>query len=58
MENYKLTAEAIEHYKDKACEFANNRCAVCEALYGYNGNRWCCFDTVARFVEYANKHNI
>ena len=58
MGNYELTVEAIERYKDKACEFANNCCAVCEALYGHGGYRWCCFDTVARFVEYANKYKL
>ena len=58
MEDYELTVKDIYNYKDKACEFANNNCVACEALYGYNGNRWCCFDTVARFVDYANKHKL
>ena len=59
MENYKLTVEAIEHYKDKACEFAgSNYCDKCEAAFMYYGKQYCCFDTVARFVEYANKHKL
>ena len=58
MENYELTVEHIEHYKSKACDFINGNCDKCEAAYMYYGKQYCCFDTVARFVEYANKHNI
>lgn len=58
MRNYELTAEAIEDYKDKACEFILDNCDRCEAAYMYNGEQYCCFDTVIRFVEYADKHGL
>lgn len=57
MEDYELTIGTIKHYKDKACELIGNDCTKCEAMYVCN-NQWCCFDTVIRFIEYANKYNI
>lgn len=58
MENYKLTVEAVNHYQDKACEIIGNDCDKCEAMYWYGDKQWCCFDTVARFVEYTNKYGL
>ena len=58
MEDYELTIGTIEHYKNKACELIGNDCTKCEANYVCNNNQWCCFDTVIRFIEYANKYNI
>ena len=57
MEEYKLTIETIKHYKDMACSYCHgDNCVYCEAMYGYNGERWCCFDTVIRFIEWVNKY--
>lgn len=58
MENYELTIETIEDYKDNACWIIRDDCDKCDAMYECNGNRFCCFDTVIRFVEYANKHEL
>ena len=43
---------------NKACELISDRCDRCEALHECNNSHWCSFDTVIRFIEYANKHNI
>ena len=51
MENYKLTIETIDYYKDKACAIAGNKCDKCEAAQEYNGKLWCAFNTVNRFIE-------
>lgn len=56
MEDYELTIEIIEHYKDKACEVAGNKCDKCEATQEYNRNLYCAFDTVNRFIEWVNKY--
>lgn len=58
MKDYELTIGTIEHYKNKACELAKNDCSKCEALHECNGKQWCSFDTVNRFIEYANKHRL
>lgn len=58
MEDYELTIGTIEHYKNKACELIKGNCEKCEAMYKYCDKQWCCFDTVNRFIEYANKHGI
>lgn len=58
MEDYELTIATIEHYKNKACELVSDRCDRCEALHECNNSHWCSFDTVIRFIEYANKYNI
>ena len=54
---YKYNIGTIEHYKDKACEVARNRCDKCEAAQEYNGELCCAFDTVNRFIEWCNKYN-
>ncbi len=51
-------AVKILHYKNKACSLANHRCEQCEAMYEYGDGKYCCFDTVIRFIEYTNKYNI
>ena len=55
MENY---IDAIESYKNKACEIINSNCEKCEARQEYNGNYYCCFDTTIRFIKYANSNLI
>ena len=57
MEDYELTIEIIEHYKDKACEVAGNKCDKCEAVQEYSRNLYCAFDTVNRFIEWVNKYH-
>ncbi len=54
----KSTTEVLEYYKSNACKMAGNICGNCEALYEYDDGKYCCFDTVIRFIEYANKYNI
>ena len=57
--NYdKLTTEALKYYKNKACKMAGNVCGKCEALYEHGDGKFCCFDTVIRFIEYANKKGL
>lgn len=58
MEDYELTIGTIEYYKDKACKMVKNDCSRCEALHECNGKRWCSFDTVNRFIKYANEHRL
>ena len=58
MEDYELTMGTIKYYKNKACEVVKNKCDKCEASQEYNGKLWCAFDTVNRFIEYANKHRL
>jgi hypothetical protein len=58
MNDYELTIETIMNYKIKACELVGNDCNKCESLHECNGKQWCSFDTVTRFIEYANTHNI
>lgn len=58
MEDYELTIETIKHYKSKACEMVRDNCDNCEALHECNNRHWCSFDTVIRFIEYANKHGL
>ena len=58
MEDYELTIGSIYNYKIKACELAGNNCDKCEAKYECCGRPWCCFNTVIRFIEYANKYKI
>ena len=58
MQDYELTIGSIEHYKNKACELAGSNCEKCEAMYKQYDKQWCCFDTVIRFIEYVNQHNI
>ena len=50
--------DAIESYKNKACEIINCNCEKCEARQDYNGNYYCCFDTTIRFIKYANNNLI
>ena len=49
---------AIESYKNKACEIINSNCEKCEARQKYNGNYYCCFDTTIRFIEHSNNNLI
>lgn len=58
MEDYIYIIDAIESYKNKACEIINSNCEKCEAQQKYNGNYYCCFDTTIRFIEYSNNHLI
>ena len=58
MENYIYTIDAIESYKNKACEIINSNCEKCEARQEYNGNYYCCFDTTIRFIKYVNSNLI
>ena len=58
MQDYELIMESIMNYKIKACEFAGNNCSKCEALHECNGKQWCSFDTVNRFIKYANEHRL
>lgn len=62
MKDYELihesTMEAVVNYKIKACEITGNNCDKCEALHEYHGEQYCAFDTVVRFIEYANKHRL
>lgn len=57
MEDHELTIETIEYYKNKSCEVIGNKCDKCEAAQEYNGQLWCAFDTVNRFIEWTNKYN-
>ena len=52
MEDYIYTIDTIKSYKNKACELAKDNCERCEAQQEY----YCCFDTVIRFIEYANNN--
>lgn len=54
MEDYELTINAVECYKDKACKIANYNCNRCEGLHECNDRHWCAFDTVIRFIKYDN----
>ena len=56
MEDYELTIGSIMDYKIKACKMVNNDCRKCEALHECVGKQYCAFDTVVRFIEYANKY--
>ena len=58
MEDYIYTIDAIESYKNKACEIINSNCEKCEAQQEYNGDYYCCFDTTIRFIEYVNSNLI
>lgn len=58
MEDYNYTIDAIESYKNKACEIAKNNCEKCEARQEFNGNYFCCFDTTIRFIKFANNNNL
>ena len=58
MEDYIYIINAIESYKNKACEIINSNCEKCEARQEYNGNYYCYFDTTIRFIEYANNNLI
>ena len=54
MEDYELTIDAVKYYKDKACKLAGCDCDKCEGSFCYLGKQYCQFDTVIRFIEYAN----
>ena len=56
MEDYELTIAAIHDYRNKACCMIRSNCDKCEAMYKHNGKQYCQFDTVIRFIEYANKN--
>ena len=58
MEDYIYIINAIESYKNKACEIINSNCEKCEAQQEYNGNYYCCFDTTIRFIEHSNNNLI
>ena len=58
MEDYIYIINAIESYKNKACEIINSNCEKCEARQEYNGDYYCCFDTTIRFIEYVNSNLI
>ena len=58
MEDYIYIIDAIESYKNKACEIINSNCEKCEAQQEYNGNYYCCFDTTIRFIKYVNSNLI
>ena len=51
MEDYIYIIDAIESYKNKACEIINSNCEKCEARQEYNGDYYCCFNTIIRFIE-------
>lgn len=56
MEDYELTIAAIQDYKNRACGMIRSNCDKCEALHECVGKQYCAFDTVVRFIEYANKY--
>ena len=58
MEDYIYIINAIESYKNKACEIINSNCEKCEARQEYNGDYYCCFNTIIRFIEYVNDNLI
>ena len=58
MEDYIYIIDAIESYKNKACEIINSNCEKCEARQEYDGNYYCCFDTTIRFIKYVNSNLI
>ena len=58
MEDYIYIIDAIESYKNKACEIINSNCEKCEAQQEYNGDYYCCFDTTIRFIKYVNSNLI
>lgn len=58
MEDYIYIIDAIESYKNKACEIINSNCEKCEAQQEYNGNYYCCFDITIRFIKYVNSNLI
>lgn len=58
MEDYELTIGTIEQYKSKACELIDGNCDKCQAMYMCNDKKWCCFDTVNFFIEWANKYKV
>ena len=57
-EDYIYIIDAIESYKNKACEIINSNCEKCEARQEYNGNYYCSFDTTIRFIKYVNSNLI
>ena len=57
MEDYELTIGTIEYYRNKACELAKCNCDKCEASYECCFQKWCCFDTVIRFIKWDNQYN-
>ena len=58
MEDYIYIIDAIESYKNKACEIINSNCEKCEARQEYDGDYYCCFNTIIRFIEYVNDNLI
>ena len=58
MEDYIYIIDAIESYKNKACEIINSNCEKCEARQEYNGDYYCCFNTIIRFIEQVNDNLI
>ncbi len=58
MEDYELTIATIEYYKNKACELVDGNCDLCQAIHEYDDKKWCCFDTVIRFIEYVNGYSV
>lgn len=61
------TVKAITEYKAQACAMVNGHCEKCEACYvvphrehtetyyAVSDKLYCCFDTVNRFIEQAQK---
>ena len=58
MKDYIYIIDAIESYKNKACEIINSNCEKCEAQQEYNGDYYCCFNTIIRCIEYVNDNLI
>ena len=58
MEDYIYIIDAIESYKNKACEIINSNCEKCEARQEYDRDYYCCFNTIIRFIEYVNDNLI
>ena len=54
IESYKDVMDIVENYKNIACKLAGYNCCKCEAMFKYNGERHCQFDTVNRFIEWYN----
>ena len=55
MNDYELTINNIEYYRDKICEEVNHECEECEA--GYKDCRCkeqCSFDDVIRLIRVNN----
>lgn len=57
MKYNKLITE-VANYKKQACKMIGNCCGKCEAMFEHGDGKYCCFDNVIRFIEYANKRGL